>query len=323
MGAPLRTTRRDLFRLALPMLLPGRPAAASVPFRSLDVDRIASQSVSGTHAVQFRRYRVRAAVSIFSIPLFSKDDIGAACLMAEGSESGSSQTTAIQFACGSWPDRIDGFNRFGMTQEVVHEVNGVVVESAYLCFMTSSPERNQDQAWRAFVDPSRVLNLALARGAATPASYRWTLEHVPAPAGTTWVDFPLLMETLRSAAPGTPEFAANERADRAFPTFLHAVRKAMACGCPRSRCTFMHNAKLYDLQTSMSPAGAMMLLTGHIVEQDSRSQSEFRVWFAPSDASGLPFRIEFRPRSFLRLVFEQDMAAGGPTPRNLIPRENA
>jgi len=323
MGAPPRTTRRDLLRLALPALLSARAATASATIRSLDVDRIANQTAAGTPTIRVRRYKVRAVVTLFSIPLISQDGVGAACLTAEDLVAGSSRTTAIQFACGSWPERINGFNRFGMTQEVVLEEDGAVAESAYLCFMTSSPEATSDQAWRAFADPTRTMKLSVARGVARRTHYQWALEHTPAPAGSTWQDSPQLMETLRHESPGPPEFAASETAERAYPTFLHAVRGAMAGGRPTAQCTFMHNAKLFDLRSTISPAGGMTLLTGHITERGSRSPSEFRVWFAPSDPASLPARIEFRPRPFLRLVFEQDMAAGGPTPRNLLPWENA
>ena len=85
------------------------------------------------------------------------------------------------------------------------------------------------------------------------------------------------------------------------------------------------NAKLYDLRATSSAADGMQLLTGrileHATEQDARGESNFRVWFHPNDAAGLPARIEFRPRSFLRLVFEQDPAAAGPILRCLIPEE--
>ena len=323
MNPPPRATRRELLGLLVPIFLLGRTAAASAQVRSLDVDRIASRRAPGTRTARIRRYRVRAAVSLFSIPLLSKDNVGAACLTVEDLVSGSGRTTAIQFASGSWPDRINGFNRFGMTQEVVHEEDGAVIESAYLSFMTSSPEHDPDQAWRAFADRSGTLNLSVARGAADRTAYQCTLEHLPAPAGSTWMDSPTLMEELRSNNSAAAEGAAREISERAYPTFLHAVRKAMTCGIRHSRCTFMHNAKLYDLESVLSSAGGMTVLTGHITEQGSRSPSEFRLWFAPDDSSTLPVKIEFRPRSFLRLVFEQDMNAGGPTPRNLIPRESA
>jgi hypothetical protein len=324
MSAWSSMSRRGLFRLALPAFLLSRAVASSAAQAcALDVDRIARGHATGVRRVYFRRYRVHTSVNLLSIPLFSRDDVGAACMMVEELVAETGSTTAIQFSGGSWPDRIKGYNRFGMTQEVVRREEGAVTESAYFSFLTSSPEKSADQAWRAFADPSRALHLAVARGAATRTSYASVLEHLAAPEGSTWMDCPRLMMLLRNPIASWQSAAAHERTERAYPTFLHAVRTMLGAGRNNPQCTFMHNAKLYDLHTILSAADGMKLLTGHITERGSRSESDFRVWFHPSDAAGLPSRIEFHPRSFLRLVFEQDATAGGPILHSLIPQENA
>ncbi len=327
MGAWSDISRRGLFRTALQIFLVNRSAALPVvDTRPLDVDRIAGRNVSGTRTVHVRRYRVQASVSLFSIPLFSRDKVGAACAMVEELTAATGRTSAIQFSAGSWPDRISGFNRFGMTQEVMRQEDGAVAESAYFSFMTRSPEKNDEEAWRAFAQASRVPTLAVARGSATQSSYAFALEHLLAPQECTWMDCPRLMSMLRDHISSSLRAAANERTERAYPTFLHAIRSLMGAGRQSVQCTFMHNAKLYDLRAALSAADGMKLLTGHILEhateQGARGESNFRVWFHPNDASGLPARIEFRPKSFLRLVFEQDPAADGPILRCLIPQEN-
>lgn len=326
MGARSNFSRRGLFRMTLQTLLLNRVVALpAVDAHPLDVDRIASRSVSGTRTLHVRRYRVKASVSLLSIPLFSRDEVGAACVMVEELAAGTGRTSAIQFSAGSWPDRTSGFNRFGMTQEVMRHEDGIIAESAYFSFMTRSPEKNDEQAWQAFTDPSRVPTLAVARGSATQSSYAFALEHLLAPQGCTWMDCPRLMSMLRDRNGSSPRAAASERTERAYPTFLHAIRSLIAARRQNVQCTFMHNAKLYDLHAAMSAADGMKLLTGRIVEhaagQSARGESNFRVWFHPNDATVLPARIEFRPRSFLRLVFEQDPAAAGPILRCLIPEE--
>ena len=326
MGARSNMSRRRLFRMALHTLLLKRAVALPVVDAGpLDVERIAGRNVSGTRTVHIRRYCVKASVSLLSIPLFSRDEVGAACVMVEELAAGTSRTSAIQFSAGSWPDRIGGFNRFGMTQEVVRHEDGAIAESAYFSFMTRSPEKNDEQAWRAFVEPSRALTLAVARGSATQSSYAFTLEHLLAPQGYTWLDCPRLILMLRDRIASSPRATANERTERAYPTFLHAIRSLIPAGRQNVQCTFMHNAKLYDLRAALSVADGMNLLTGriveHLAEQGARGESNFRVWSHPNDDSGLPARIEFRPRSFLRLVFEHNPAAAGPILRCLIPEE--
>jgi hypothetical protein len=340
MGVRSDISRRGLFRMTLQTVLLNWAAALPVVnAHPLDVDRIASRNVSGTRTLHVRRYRVKASVSLLSIPIFSREDVGAACVMVEELAAGTGRTSAIQFSAGSWPDRIGGFNRFGMTQEVMRHEDGAIAESAYFSFMTRSPEKNDEQAWRAFAEPSREQTLAVARGSATQSSYAFALEHLLAPQGCTWMDCPRLMSMLRDRNGSSPRTAANERTERAYPTFLHAIRSLIAARRRNVQCVFMHNAKLYDLRAALSAADGMQLLTGrivehaaehvtedmteHMTEQRASGESNFRVWCRPDDASGLPARIEFRPRSFLRLVFEQDSAVAGPILRCLIPEEKA
>ena len=206
-----------------------------------------------------------------------------------------------------------------------HE-NGALVESAYLSFMTSSPEKNAEQAWQAFADTSRGLNLAVAHGTAAPTSYASTLEHLAAPEGCTYLDCPRLMTMLRNSIASQPSVVASQRAEHAYPTFLQAVRAANLGGNNNSQCTFMHNANLYELRTTQSVVVGVKVLSGRVREpagrSGSRGESNFQIWSHAADPSGLPWRIEFRPRHFLRLVFEEDATAGGPVLCCLIPQED-
>jgi hypothetical protein len=321
MDGHFSTTRRGLLRIVQSILL-----SKFVRFSALqafsDVTRIAN-GPAGPRAVHTRRYRAQASVSLFSIPVLWRDDVGAACVSVEEAVCAGRRTTAIQFCGGSWPQRVRGINRFGITQELIHEEAGAVVESNYMCFMTSSPEKNSDQAWHAFADRSRAMILAVARGVSTRTSYRAAFEHVPAPDGSTWMDCAQLIDLLRSKAVTFLDSAPSRNDTEACPTFLYAVRRAMANTPSQTQYQFMHNAKLYDLRTSQSASNGVTVLAGHITEHGSRSESSFRLWFDPVDATGLPLKIEFQPRSFIRLTFEHDPAAAGPTLPNLIPTVNS
>ncbi len=125
-------------------------AASSSPQPLLEIDRLADQAAPGVIITHTRRYRVHATISVLSVPLFSKDNVGGACAIVEEAVCGPSRTTALQFAGGSWPERLKGFNRFGMTQEAVSERGEDVLESAYLSFMTTSAERISNRRGRRF-----------------------------------------------------------------------------------------------------------------------------------------------------------------------------
>ncbi len=330
MGAGFLTTRRGLLAAAFRIVAFGRIASSLSRAASFENDGPAILSSSPAGKAEFRRYRVEATVSLFSIPVIAKDGIGAAGLLVEEALAGSKCTTAVQFVSGSWPDRINGFNRFGMTQEVVREENGTIRESGYLSFMTSSPEKNSDQAWQAFAGHPHDLSLAVACGMASTAGYRWALEHKTVPAAATWMDCPSLMERFRSQDVALREDVLSDGPanESVYPTFLFSVRQAILRRA-NGRCTFIHNAKLYDLHTRFSEADGAVLLTGQIVEHSSSTskkeagEAQFRLWLDAGDGTALPSKIEFRPKNFLRLTFHLDSTVGGPLVPPLIAQKKA
>ena len=326
MSAGSRFPRRDLLARAFRGILGARIAFSSSRAESVATGDSAARGVRPASRVHFQRYRVQAAVSLFGVPVIWKDGVGAASLLVEDVVSVGASATAIQFVSGSWPERVKGFNRFGMTQETVSEENGAVRESAYLSFMTSSPEKNSDQAWRAFAGHPRDLMLAVAFGKASGSGYRWSLDHQSIPSAATWMDCPALMEKFQTAGPGgwNGAWRVEEPGlkDCVYPTFLHCVRKTMLHRSDEP-CTFIHNAKLFDLHPRFSVSDQCVVLTGRVVERGASSESEFRVWFDAAEPSALPSKIEFRPRSFLHLTFHFDPAAGGPAIRPLLIHEEA
>jgi hypothetical protein len=54
-------------------------------------------------------------------------------------------------------------------------------------------------------------------------------------------------------------------------------------------------------------------MAGAIRDQSGAEICQFSLWFDPPDPSGIPNRIEFRARSFLRLTFESEPAETGFT----------
>ena len=117
-----------------------------------EVDRLAgaySRSSESARVWQ-RRYRASATVTLLSIPVFSRADVGAGFTVIEDGAAGDTNTVAIQFGAGSSPETAHGLNRLGYIQEVVIDNRaGEIAECAYFAFMTSSQEKNLDQAKKA------------------------------------------------------------------------------------------------------------------------------------------------------------------------------
>jgi hypothetical protein len=112
----------------------------------------------------------------------------------------------------------------------------------------------------------------------------------------------------------------------AAPTFLWSVLAALRSGQSHSRRNYVHNAKEYELEWELAPdprAGAAMAancltlhparvtrFTGHTSSPSTRQVSTFRMWL--DYQSYLPLRIEFQPRSYLRIILEYEPPGGQP-----------
>jgi len=287
--------------------------------------------VSGLHPIghatyQFRRYRVSATVVFVSIPLFSKTNVGGACAIVEQSVSAEGTVTGLQFGAGSWPDQLKGFNRFGMTEEVVRENHSGIVESAYLSFMTSAREKNFSEARDAYLASPNTLLLTVAHGKSTASACTAEIEHHQEPATYAWSKCPDLIDRLRRELPFTNATVSTEHPGRALPTFLFSVRRAILAGPGNTTALYAHNAKVYRLRTEsrLDARSGQLVVNGHTSLQGDRSESEFRLWVAPKDDSALPSRIEFRPKNFLKLTLEPDTSPATVRPfRPLFTQEKS
>ena len=305
----LDLTRRALFKFCAAAAF-GRAADL------LEIERITGGTRnSETHV---RHYRVRAIVTLLGVPLFTKDNVGGACAMVEQSGGFS----AIQFVSGSWPEKLRGFNRYGMVQEAVRRDAGAAVESAYFSFMTSSAEKNLDQAKKSYLERGSQQPVSVARGHAKPAAYASALDHLTLPAKYTWMDCPRLRSEMKDKLSPAKEASGGDR-NGAYLPFLHSVQAAFAQGAGASERSFVHNAKIYKLRTKITQEGDALHMAAKIVEPGSSQEGDFRVWYKPADATGLPQRFEFRPKSFLHLSFELDPAVAGPQFSSLIAQEQA
>jgi len=253
-------------------------------------------------APQCLRYRVNATLMVACVPVFSKQNVGGAYLGVEQTAVDGSTVTRLEFAAGSWPERLKGFNRFGATRETVREENGAVVESAYVSFMASSREKNFSEARRAFASAPESLPLTVARGRSTSAGCTFAIEHRTAPGNYSWRNC-LDLAGEFDGLPLPPAATLEEYPTRALPTFLFALHRAIRTDSPAAATLYTHNGKVYRLRTraQIDPRSGEIALTCSI-----SGQTEFKLWLASRDRTGLPKRIEFHPKSFLNLTLEQE-----------------
>jgi hypothetical protein len=232
------------------------------------------------------------------VPVFSKQNVGGAYLGVEQTAVDGATVTRLDFAAGSWPERLKGFNRFGATREMVREENRAVVESAYVSFMASSHEKNFREARQAFQNAPESLPLTVARGRSTADGCAFAIEHRTAPRNYSWQNcLDLAAEFDRLALPPA------ESAARVLPTFLFALHRAILMDSPETTTLYTHNGKAYRLRTRSQ----IDLHSNEIAFTCSISgQTEFKLWLGSRDRTALPTRIEFHPKSFLKLTLEQE-----------------
>jgi len=286
MGTLWCGTRRSIFQLALDGLFAG-----------------ATSRLCAAPAFQQRmEYRVNAAVVVAYVPVLFKQNVGGACLTVEQTAVGQETVTRLDFAAGTWPHRLKGFNRFGATRETVREENGALTESAYVSFMASSHEKNFSEAREAFRTSPHSLPITVAQGRSTSAGCVFRIEHSTVPADSSWQDCLDLADAFEQT-PLPPAAPDGECAARVLPTFLYTLRRVLLSDPPAATTFYTHNGKVYRLRTrsQVAPYSNQVVLDCSI-----SGGTEFKLWLDSRNRNALPLKIEFRPKSFLRLTLEQE-----------------
>ena len=264
-----------------------------------------------------RPYQATASVLVFGVPIFKRKDVGSGCASVEVGLAGDRTVTALQFAAGSKPERARGLNRLGLMREAVVEQNSHLVKTSYAGFLTSSQEKSLDQGRKALNTGATEMPCTLGRGESGRGRTELSVRHFTIPGATRWTDaVAILNSTEKDSLDTLARHATSTQGPIA--TFLYAIRTAALEDASQARRQFFHNAKLHELITEKHQAAdspTAIHMTGAIHDQSGAEIAQFSVWFDPADPSGIPNRIEFRARSFLRLTFEYEpgFTGGGAT----------
>jgi len=298
-----------------------------------EVDRLAGECLAYRPLASQRRYQASAHISLFSIPLISKSGVGSGFAVVEDASEPAGNTVAIQFGAGSFPDSARGLNRLGFIQEVVREsAVGDVQACAYLAFMTSSQEKNLEQAKAALEQSGSQIAYVASEGKGRAGVFSSRLERLSFPSQTTWRDYPTLLAKVRTAlASDQPAECTSKQlasTDQAPATFLYAIRKALVATDTHTNQPIVYNGKELLLTTTRKPdpeagarfakrnlvqsRGRVMRLDATVRDHATGHLTPFRVWFESGAEQLPPLCFEYQPKSFLRLTFEFDPTAAGP-----------
>lgn len=260
-----------------------------------------------------RRYRAEAAVIVCGVTIFSRRGVGGAkaCVELWSGESGQG-AAALRFAAGSDPERCAGLNRFGILEEALIE-SQVDSQFAFAGLITDSKEENLNEAQEA-LRASGFPQVKLARGTASGGHVQTWTETVELRQSCTWKNSADLLAALTEQVP----HCSAQEAPGGFEPFLTTIRKAALSVEAVTRRPFLHAGKLYSLELRRRGANER---EGVIHGPSGVKLADFRVAYEAGDTSGLPVRIEYRAKPYLKLVFE---AVGGAERLNvtsLFPKE--
>ena len=282
-----------------------------------------------------RYYQATAVITFLGVTIFQKKDVGGGYAVAEEAPQGGNTRVALQFAGGSWPAKAHGINRLGYIKEVLVEAaGGAPLEAQYYGFMTSSGEKDFSEAKRSlsesrqsFVDPAaKPVPYSATEGVAGPGAWTFSLSRLLMPARWTFTDCGQLNTQVKAAmaADRDPVKTEHRFAGGAVPnTFLNSLRHALRDARESTSHQLVYNGKSFRMHCVKQHDGRLLRLNGTLEEASTGHVTPFRLWYERDSPNYLPVRIEYKAKSFLRLVFEMNPHWEGPSPSYLFNKENA
>jgi hypothetical protein len=252
---------------------------------------------------------VDATVLLLGVPLLTRQNVGGAFASVELGSRSESGAIALQFAAGSWPEHARGLNRFGIWREAVIERGAEPPEINFAGFLTDSHEQSFAEARSTLVASRPSAQAILARGHASSGAMHTWVERIDLPTGHGWTDATSILSDAIRRDPLAPP---REAESGGCSTFLYAMRNAGVETQLEQRRRFSHSGKLYSLETHRRPENPLVV-SGVIRDRVGAKCADFQTTYAAGDASGIPTRIQYRPRSFLRLTFECQPEAVQPS----------
>lgn len=272
------------------------------------------QPSSPQSRVELRHYRADAVILFLGLTILRRPGVGGGRASmektVEKTSDGDSARTTFFFAAGSDPKRAHGLNRMGWIREVVLESKTIPTEATYFGVMTSSPEESFAHAQKAIDSPQAGRSVYSAvNGRHTAGHSRSALTHFEFPADSVWSDQRLIDEAQAQFKTNV-NWRENSWPDpRSAPhTFLCELATLLKPRARHAAGSYIYNEQEYalELDTAQTATGGARLLQvrGKVRNLRTGRQTPFQLWMEEGSGSIVPVRIDFQPRSFLRLTFE-------------------
>lgn len=275
-----------------------------------------------------RHYKATAYITLLSVTIFSRSGVGFGFAGTDEHSSGEQQSFSLRFLSGSTPERAHGLNRFGFIQENVEQTNRVTLSANYFGLMTANGEESLSDA-KAALDSKTVdkTSFVAARALINRDGTSYSVRHLLLPSSYRGSNANQLLERVQAEfaipVPGQKE-QIEALNGRETGTFLNCIRQAIVAEGETYQERIVFNGKTFqfhaikhaDAKTGaeLRKAGltasvkGVMLLNGMLRNEKTKEVTNFRLWFEQGSANFLPLRFEFKPKSYLRLVFDVEPA---------------
>lgn len=277
---------------------------------------------SGAGFTNERRYRADAQILVLSLPILRRSGVGGGSAVWREWDEPAGLVRLLEFTGYSNPDRAAGLNRLGLIRETSRRADEAIRESSYFGVMTASPEESAEDAHKALHSTATEVAYTAIHGRIAGGRVETASAHFMGPARLSPERrnelFARAEEALSTAPAKPPEF----RPTGTIPgLFLHALADALRTP-ERGQTQYVYSGRLYRLwlrhaadphaaayfreRGIIRPGAGVLRVAGKVRREAGGKETEFRLWIEEGAAQPVPLRIDFQPKSYLRLVFEAE-----------------
>src|ERR1700722_14799300 len=279
------------------------PASAALP------PGLGTRAVDASSRSASRTYRADAVILFLGISIYRRAGVGGGRASLEETGEGASLRRTLFFSGGSDPKQAHGLRRLGWIQEGGLGPASAPSEAAFFGVLTSSPEESLEHARKSVAAPPSGLSVFSAvNGRNTAGHSRSAVTHFDYAASALWSDRGLIehAQSTFGANVDWRETSWPNSPNQAPPTFLFQMATLLKQRGRRAEGRYVYNEQEYLLVLEGMQPGRDRLVPVRGSTRNLRTGHEgpFRLWLEDAADSIVPLRIEFQPRSFLRLTFE-------------------
>jgi len=280
--------RRDLwilpFGLACPPLAADSPSPSQYQLRST--------------------YRIDIAILPFGVRIFSLREVGYGSALLHIRSIDGETSSNFEFGGASIPERSRGIRQVGYFEEQITQTGFTVRSSRYFGFISSTPDMAPNQA---------SLHLATARNPKDQlccaveghisdgsAGFQKTYS-APLPADAGLDTLPGLRKIMRQALADICATGCLKGQSRAIPpkTFLSVLAEASLGASPVLNTNYQYGDQVLRFQSTRRNISGQIVVDAEV---QGKSRHRFSFTCPDSGRPELPHRIEYQPKSWLRLT---------------------